>query len=41
MNFDLMELIQPKIVKDGPFVIDLHEYDDISAYWIAVYAKNK
>ena len=30
----------PKIIKNGAYVINLDEYEDIGTHWIALYVKN-
>ena len=30
----------PKIIKNGGYVINLDEYEDIGTHWIALYVKN-
>ena len=40
MNLDLMKFFQenlPKKIKDGPYVINLDEYADVVAHWIALF----
>ena len=43
MNQDLMVPIQGiiyvKKIKDGAYVINLDEYEDISTHWIALFCK--
>ena len=29
----------PKTIKDGAYVISLHEYTDVSTHWIALFCK--
>ena len=29
----------PKAIKNGAYVINLHEYADVCTYWIALYVK--
>ena len=31
----------PHKIKDGAYVINLHQYSDIGTHWIALYANNK
>ena len=44
MNQDLMvfilEIIKPKTIKNGAYVINLDEYADTGTHWIALYVKN-
>ena len=30
----------PKTIKNGPYVINLDEYEDVGTHWIALYVKN-
>ena len=30
----------PKTIKNGAYVINLHEYQNIDSHWIALYVKN-
>ena len=30
----------PKTIKNGAYVINLHEYADVGTHWIALYVKN-
>ena len=31
----------PKTIKDGAYVINLHEYADVGTHWIALFCKKK
>ena len=45
MNQDLVvffqEIIYLKKIKDGTYVINLDEYEDIGTHWIALFCKKK
>ena len=50
MKLDFTEFIQrfyqslsnlPNKIKDGAYIINLDEYNDIETHWIALYALNK
>ena len=45
MNQDLMvffqEISYQKKIKDGTYVINLDEYEDIGTHWIALFCKKK
>ena len=30
----------PKTIKNGAYVINLHEYEDVGTHWVALYVKN-
>ena len=36
----ILEIICPKTIKNGAYVINLDEYTDVGTHWIALYVKN-
>ena len=45
MNLDLMVFILDitylKKIKDGAYVVNLDEYEDVGTHWIALFCKSK
>ena len=36
----ILEIILPKTIEDGAYVINLDEYADVGTHWIVLYVKN-